>query len=69
MLITFSIEVLCRISCAYSGDDTFSEDESRNLGETPTFKFEGGLKTYPTYKSCSPSDLRMDKFTVLQFEV
>lgn len=64
--------MLFRTSFAYPGDDTFSEDgkaEGRNLEYTPTFKFEGGLKTYPTFKSCTPADLRKDKFTVLQFEV
>jgi len=51
-----------------TGDDTFSEDvKGLNLVETPAFKLEGGLKTYPTFKSCSP-DLGMAKFTVLQFE-
>ncbi|KAG0591274.1 hypothetical protein M758_1G158500 [Ceratodon purpureus] len=58
-----------------SGDRTSSEDsgtsdagKGRNLVETPAFKIEGGLKTYLTFKSCTPAELRMDKFTVLQFE-
>jgi hypothetical protein len=66
--------VLCAISCAYPGDRTSSQGrgtidagEGRNLGEIPAFKIEGGLKTY--LKSCTPAELRMDKFTVLQFEV
>ena len=68
--------MLCAISCAYPGDRTSSQGrgtidagEGRNLGEIPAFKIEGGLKTYLTFKSCTPAELRMDKFTVLQFEV
>ena len=61
---------------AYPGDRTSSEDkgtidagEGRNLAETPAFKIEGGLKTFLTFKSCTPPELRVDKFSVLQFEV
>ena len=75
-LVSFSCEVFCAIPFAYPGDRTSSEDsgtsdagKGRNLVETPAFKIEGGLKTYLTFKSCTPAELRMDKFTVLQFEV
>lgn len=50
------------------GRGTIDAGEGRNLGEIPAFKIEGGLKTYLTFKSCTPAELRMDKFTVLQFE-
>lgn len=72
----FSLEVLCAFSYVCPGYRTSSEDrgtigagEGRNLVETPAFKIEGGLKTYLTFKSCTPAELRMDKFTVWQFEV
>lgn len=47
------------------GDDG---EGGRSLGDTPVFKFEGSLKTYPTFKTCAPAALGMAKFTVLQFE-
>ncbi|XP_073389884.1 uncharacterized protein [Physcomitrium patens] len=51
-----------------SHDRKLPSTEGHSAVETPSFKLEGGLKTYPTYKSCTPADLRNDKFSVLQFE-
>lgn len=39
------------------------------VDSTPVLKIEGGLRMYNSFRSCTPADLRMDKVTVLQFEV
>lgn len=41
----------------------------RKMLETPVFKLEGGLKVYYTYKTCTPVELKVDRVSVLQFEV
>lgn len=39
------------------------------VDSAPMIKYEGGLRMYNSFQSCTPADLRVDKVTVLQLEV